>query len=150
LSNELFWQRVSGVCQILEMRIYKRLHYWTGLAGIIVFLLTGQYMDIYHEHLRGVADGPRMLYRATHIYIMLASIINLVLGVYLSEPQGRMGRVLQRLVSIVVLLAPLLLLAGFFTEPNLADLQRPYSRPALFGLFAAAVLLSVTGSRRGK
>jgi len=132
------------------MKFYKIAHYWLGAAGVVVFVLTGQYMDIYHDHLQGMADGPRMLYRATHIYILLASIINLVLGVYMSEPGGRIRKAVQHVVSVIVLVAPFLLLAGFFTEPNLADLQRPYSRPALFGLFGAAVLLSLTGLRRGK
>src|ERR1043165_8916326 len=41
----------------------KRFHLIFGLVMLVVFLLTGQYMDRVHEHLRNMADGPRMLYR---------------------------------------------------------------------------------------
>jgi hypothetical protein len=37
-------------------------------------------MDIFYAHLRGMADLPPMLFRSRHIYILLASLLNLTLG----------------------------------------------------------------------
>jgi len=42
----------------------KRFHLIFGLIVLVVFLLTGQYMDRFHEHLRYTPDGPGMLFAA--------------------------------------------------------------------------------------
>jgi Na+-driven multidrug efflux pump len=132
------------------MTTLKTIHYWAGVAGLIVFLLSGQYMHIYQNHLQGLADGPRMVFRASHIYLLLAAFINLAMGAGLSGAQGKFKQILQYMVSIIVLVAPLGLLAGFFTEPQLDELQRPYTRLALFALFGAAILLCLAGFRNRK
>jgi hypothetical protein len=60
----------------------KRFHLIFGLLLVIVFLLTGQYMDHFHQHLQSMPDGPRMLYRSRHIYILLSGLIHLGIGAY--------------------------------------------------------------------
>lgn len=60
----------------------KRFHLVFGLVVLIVFLLTGQYMDRYHNHLEFMADGPRMLYRSRHIFILMAGLLQLGVGTY--------------------------------------------------------------------
>ena len=51
-----------------------------GVAGLLTFLWTGRFMlrhfpAAYREH-----QEIRFLYRANHLYIMFASVLNLVLG----------------------------------------------------------------------
>lgn len=53
------------------------------LAGIAAFLATGLYMDRVHGHLRGYDDAVRMLYRSSHICLLLAAVTKTVLGLYL-------------------------------------------------------------------
>ncbi|MGI9067297.1 MAG: hypothetical protein ACR2HX_12960 [Pyrinomonadaceae bacterium] len=60
----------------------KRFHLIFGLLAVVAFLLTGKYMDSYLGHLRGMPDGPRMLYRTRHIFILLAGLLNLGIGAY--------------------------------------------------------------------
>lgn len=120
----------------------KRIHYWIGVLGIIAFVLTGQYMDIYHNHLIDMEDGPRMLYRSSHIYFLLASIINLATSFNYAVIEGKL-RYLQHIASLLILLSPVLLLIGFFIEPGLSDLHRPYSRTGIYGLFGSGVLLAI-------
>ena len=57
----------------------NRFHFWLGITGTLLFILTGQYMDKVHNHLQKMADGPRMLYRSAHIYLLLAAVVNLAL-----------------------------------------------------------------------
>jgi hypothetical protein len=54
----------------------KRIHLVFGLSVMVVFLLTGQYMEYVHNRL--LPDGTRVLYRSRHIYLLLAGLINLV------------------------------------------------------------------------
>lgn len=126
------------------METLKTIHFWFGTVGIIIFLLTGQYM--FHELsvLQGMEDGPRMLYRSAHIYFLLASIINLLVGVYLDPTSLHTGKWMQYIISILIVIAPLFLLAGFFIEPHLEDLTRPYSKTGLYALFVVAILVLIT------
>jgi hypothetical protein len=116
-----------------------RLHLTLGLVGAIVFLATGQYMDRFHAHLRGMADGPRLLFRSAHIYLLLSSLLNLVLGIYATPARGRLRRTAQRLGSVLIALGPPLFLAAFFNEPWLRNLARPYTRWAVLATFAGAI-----------
>lgn len=83
----------------------KRFHVVFGLAVLVVFLLTGQYMDRYHNHLEFMADGPRMLYRSRHIFILLAGLLHVGIGTYFSSRPTATRRVLQIIGSILITLA---------------------------------------------
>jgi hypothetical protein len=132
------------------MKFLPRLHFWTGFIGVLVFLLTGQYMFHVHDHLAGMADGPRMLYRSSHIYLLLTSIMNLLLGVYLPASRSELPSWLQNTLSVVFLLSPWIILAGFFLESQNSDLRRPVIHLGLYALFALAALLMIYGVWRRK
>lgn len=123
----------------------KTAHLSMGIAGLLVFALQGQYMDLVHDHLAGMADGPRMLYRSSHIYLLLVSVLNVALGVYLTSDNKSVHPVLQNIVSAVFLLAPIGLLAGFFLEPGMEDFARPFTRPVLYAVFGTGVGLAGLG-----
>jgi hypothetical protein len=109
---------------------------------VIGFLATGQYMQHAHDSLRGMDDARRLLFRSTHIYLLFGSLVNLALGLYLQPVRG--WRLWPRtLGSLLVLSTPFFAAAGFFTEPWLADLQRPYSRPGIIICFAGMMLHGV-------
>ena len=123
------------------MLILKRLHFWFGLVGIIIFLLTGQYMAHIVGDMSQIADGSRMLYRSAHIYLMLVSILNLFVGFYM-EPANILRMVkFQYLLSLLLLVSLVLILYGFFFESQNASPDRPLVSLGMFALFGAAVLL---------
>jgi len=112
----------------------KRLHLIVGLIVVVIFLLTGQYMEYVHNRL--LPDGTRMLYRSRHIYLLLSGLLNLILGSYLiPQPRGR-RRTIQIVGTILIILSPGLLLAGFFFEPQRGPDQ---TRVAAFGIFSIAL-----------
>jgi hypothetical protein len=103
----------------------KRFHLIFGLLVIVIFLLTGQYMDKFLQHLEGMPDGPRMLYRTRHIFILLSGLLNVGIGTYFSYGVTRWRRVLQFLGSGLIVVATALFVVGFFTEPKLSGLATP-------------------------
>jgi hypothetical protein len=117
----------------------RRLHLVVGVVGIIGFLATGQYMDLVHDHLRGMDDAQRLLFRSTHIYLLFGSLINLALGLYMQPVFGWRWWV-RTTGSFLILAVPFLAAMGFFTEPWLSDLDRPYSRPAIYGCLVGMLL----------
>ena len=139
-------QQVSD--NALKAHRIRRVHFWYGVAGVVIFLLTGQYMHFGYDHLRDMPDAPRMLFRSAHIYFLLASILNVFVGVYFQPASGKVWPRMQSVVSALLLVAPVLLLIGFFREPFLSQLNRPYTSLGIEGLFVAAVLMVVLGLRR--
>lgn len=103
----------------------RKFHLVVGLVGVIVFLLTGQYMQWFLGHLQGMADGPRMIFRAAHIYLLWASLLNLLLGCYLPHTPGGFARLMHVGGSLILLASPVLLCWSFFYEPYNAELWRP-------------------------
>jgi hypothetical protein len=118
----------------------QRLHLIIGLVALVAFLASGQYMGLRYDHLQGLDDTTRMLFRSTHIYLLFAALLNLALGLYLVAGPPGWRRRLQRIGSTLVLLAPPLLAIAFLIEPWLSGLARPYSRWAIYGSLAGVIL----------
>jgi hypothetical protein len=114
----------------------RKVHLIFGVFVVIAFLLTGQYMDKYFNHMVGVADGPRLLYRTRHIFILLAGLLNLTLAAYFTYRAQPWRRTMQLLGSILIVIASLLFLLAFFYEPKLSNLYTPLSH---WGTYAIAV-----------
>ena len=112
----------------------KKLHVALGLLLIATFLLTGQYMHHLYDHLNGMPDMSRALFRAGHLYILLFGLINLSLGTYLT-PRANRALVLQKLGSIVICAASALCVYSFFSELPATEIERPFSRMSLYLIF---------------
>lgn len=123
----------------------KKVHLIFGLVVVIIFLLTGQYMDKYFHHLVGMPDAPRLLYRTRHIFILLSGLLNLGIGAYFTYRTETWQRVTQLLGSLFVFTASLLFVIGFFYEPNRGDLRTPLSHYGAYAIAAGAVLHVISG-----
>ena len=125
----------------------KRIHFVFGLVLVLVFLLTGQYMEYVHN--RTLTDGVRVLYRSRHIYLLFNALINITLGLYVLYAPSGWRRSLQITGSVLIIVAPAFLLVGFFYEPPRGANQ---TIVAPYGIFATAIgmLLHLVGAiRRG-
>jgi uncharacterized metal-binding protein len=81
-----------------------------------------------------------MMYVSRHIYLLGASLVNVVLGLYLQVHPRGWRRVLQQIASVVILLSPLTLLIAFFAEPAFGLAGRSWrSYFGLIGLFAGVM-----------
>src|SRR5688572_29990950 len=112
----------------------RRFHFYFGVAVVIVFLLTGQYMEYVHN--RSLPDGPRLLYRSRHIYLLFSGLINLSIGTYLTYRPTGWRRPMQVTGSVLLTIGPALLLIGFFREPAHGPDQ---TMVAPFGIFITAL-----------
>src|ERR1051325_7182538 len=103
----------------------KKVHLIFGVAVVIIFLFTGQYMDKHFNHLVGMPDAPRLLYRTRHIFILFSGLLNLGIGAYFTDRIEAWRRAIQLLGSLFIFTASLLFIIGFFYEPNLSNLRTP-------------------------
>ncbi|HYO63423.1 MAG TPA: hypothetical protein VER08_07180 [Pyrinomonadaceae bacterium] len=127
------------------MRLF---HLFFGVLLFVAFLLTGQYMDIYHNHLEGMADGPRLLMRSRHIYILLAALLNLGLGAYFTPRRAAWRRGMQYAGSALVAASSALLVAAFFYEPRWPAFYTPLSRLGLYTVLAGTLFHVFGGAAR--
>ena len=118
----------------------KKAHLLFGLCIVLAFLLTGQYMDKYYNHMVGVPDAPRLLYRTRHIFILLAGLLNLGIGAYFTYRIESWQRIVQLLGSLHIFAASLLFLIAFFYEPHLSDLHTPLSHWGTYTIATGALL----------
>ena len=123
----------------------KRIHFVFGLVLVLVFLLTGQYMEYVHN--RNLPDGVRVLYRSRHIYLLLNALINIALGLYVQYAPSGWRRSLEIIGSVLIIVAPAFLLAGFFYEPS-RGANKTIIAP--YGIFATAIgiLLHLVSANR--
>ena len=118
----------------------KRFHLIFGLVVVLVFLLTGQYMDRFHYRLMYMTDGPRMLYRTRHIFILMSGLLHLGIGTYFIYGSTPRRRGLQIAGSVLITIASVLFTIAFFYEPHLEDLYAPLSLLGMI-LIASGTLL---------
>jgi hypothetical protein len=117
----------------------KLTHQIVGVAVVVIFLLTGQYMEFHQPRMDELSDGARMLFRSRHIYILLAGLVNVGVGAYFSHHAQLWRRVLQWTGSALIIIAPLLLIGAFFYETTMAGLPRPLTLPGIVALFVGAL-----------
>jgi drug/metabolite transporter (DMT)-like permease len=122
-----------------------RLHRTVGFVGIVVFLLTGVSLRLHVPPMPELADGTRMLFRSRHIYIILASLINLAIGINYQTGLGRNRRRFQAVGSVLLLAAMLLLVLAFFVEPPRSRLDGKLAALGIVCLLAGT--LCQTGRR---
>ncbi len=116
----------------------KKLHIIVGLTVVVIFLLTGQYME-FHK-VAEVESGTRMMFRSRHIYILLAGLVNLGIGTYFTYRSPGWRRVLQIIGSVLVIAAPFGMIGAFFREPMVEGLQRFLTLPSIIGITVGALL----------
>lgn len=126
----------------------KTLHRALGVFIVLAFLLTGQVMEF--RHAGEMDDGTRMMFRSRHIYLLLAGLVNLAIGVYFVFWRERWRRVLQLVGSVLIIAAPLTMIGAFFYEPALKGLQRTLTLPAILALFIGVFCHLISGVRQGK
>jgi cell division protein FtsW (lipid II flippase) len=106
-----------------------------GVLFVLIFAGTGAYMHFAHDHLRGMEPAKRMVYRASHINILLIGAANIACS-------GRTGRKrLETIARVLLIGAGAFFLIAFALEPSYANLHRPWTRIGVYMTAASAVLL---------
>jgi hypothetical protein len=122
----------------------RKLHFAVGLAGVLAFLATGLYMNAGFPDLYAGNEVMRYLYRSNHVYILLASLINVALGVHLTPAAPGWRATVSRVGSFLALVAPVVLCFAFFFEAPLATPERVWTLAGVAAL-AAGIALHVLG-----
>ena len=128
----------------------RRVHLTIGVAGVLVFLGTGVYMRTGYD-VEGLSDGPRLLLRSRHIYLLLASLVNLALGAYFRPDEAHtLRRRSQVLGSLLLWAAPPMLVAGFFRDAVGGNMQAPIVPLAIVATLTGTLLHAMASIGRAR
>ncbi len=113
----------------------KLLHNLTGVISFIIFIASGVYMLTRFPGIDESNEVIKYLYKANHIYLLLASMLNMILGGYFLLNYKQIDKIFQIIGSALIVLATLMLDFAFFHEPgNLAG-GRPITASAIVMIF---------------
>jgi hypothetical protein len=124
----------------------KRIHLTFGILIVIAFLLTGQYMDKFYNHMVGMPDAPRLLYRTRHIFILFSGLINLGIAAYFTTRTELPRKILQAFGSALIFFSSMLFIVAFFYEPGLKNLYTPLSHWGAYAIAAGTALHLLSGA----
>jgi len=99
-------------------------HTTVGIATTLIFIGTGLLMRFHFTRVYESNHLIRMMFRSIHIYILLAGLLNIALGIYMSSSDNKQRRAIQLFGSICILAAPVLLIIAFFYEPVRGSLEQ--------------------------
>src|SRR6476620_3860337 len=99
---------------------WPRAHWMVGTLTLVLFPLAGLYMR-YIAQVAYLSDAPRLMFRSRFLFLLLIATVNL--GLSYSKPQ----RLMERLASILVLVAPLPLMISFFVDPTRGVRSSPWT-----------------------
>jgi hypothetical protein len=118
----------------------RKAHLILGAVFFVLFLISGRYMGQALPEFTGELDGLRMMYRASHVYLLYASLLNLLAGTYW-RPVEQHHRT-QIAASIFLLLSLPVLGLAFVLEPAQNMVARPFTLAGAL-LALAGVMLSL-------
>jgi hypothetical protein len=113
----------------------RTIHRVVGAATIAAFVVTGIYLKLRGPDLFEPNEMVRFIYRANHVYILFAGLLNVAVGAYLCLHARRWRRNLQVAGSIMLLIAPVILVLAFMHESGQASPQRPLTSAGVMLVF---------------
>jgi hypothetical protein len=124
----------------------RKLHFAVGLAGIVAFVVTGVYMHAGFPDRHAANEVLRYLSRSNHVYVLLASLANVALGVHLAPAEAGWRASVSVVGSVLALAAPVVLCFAFFREASVGQAERVWTLAGVAAL-TAGIALHVLGGR---
>jgi hypothetical protein len=118
----------------------RTLHRAVGMATVLVFFATGLFLRYLRPPMTTYDDATRLLFRSGHIYLLFSGLVNLALGLHLASLRRPAARRLAFAGSVLLVIAPIFLLAGFFLEPAGLGMARPFSHIGIYATFGGVLL----------
>lgn len=120
-----------------------RVHLVVGVGSLLLFLATGAYMLFGFPELYQQREEIRMMYRATHIYLLMSSLINLMSANFISRVAADLHPRLSGIASLLIVISSALLAAAFFIEPQDYLIDRPITFWAVVFLLAGVLVHTI-------
>ena len=118
----------------------KQLHLIIGVTFVVVFWFSGAYLKFVVWDVMASDDLLRVILRTSHVYILMAALINIAISTHLLAAATKSAQVIQALGSLLLIIAPLLLTYVFFVEPKLDAEVSGFTFLAIVALTVGVIL----------
>ena len=127
------------------MRIARiaRVHSIVGWLSFLAFLASGVYLRLHRPELHAGSPLVRALFRANHLYLLGAALLNL-LAARVGPAPGRLRGRLRGIGSLLLFLAPAALGVAFLREPPQGFDGRSLTTFGTVLMLAGTLLLALT------
>ncbi len=107
----------------------------------IFFTWTGKYLQQYYPDKQNLEKGFRVMLRSRHIFLLLISLLEIGIGVYIQQSRNRVFLFIQCLATLLLVLAHILFSYAFFYEVDLIHVpQTPAVHYATYLTLASVIL----------
>ncbi len=112
-----------------------------GLLSLFFFTWTGKYLQQYYPDKQNLEKGFRVMLRSRHIFLLLISLLEIGIGVYIQQSRNRVFLFIQCLATFLLVLAHMLFSYAFFYEVDLIHVpQTPAVHYATYLTLASVIL----------
>ena len=118
----------------------RKLHFLIGCLGVLAFLFSGAYLKIIFPGAYEDNEIIRFTYRANHVYLLMASLVNLAVSYYLYYSYLGWRRTCVHVGSLLMYLSPIVLTYAFFYEAPEATPERMITFLGVVLLVAGMIL----------
>ncbi|GAB3992590.1 hypothetical protein GCM10028807_25790 [Spirosoma daeguense] len=100
----------------LSRNLFRILYLTIGIGSILFFIWTGRYLRSTYPDKQTMDMGLRVMLRSRHIFILLVSLIEVGIGVYIEKATTSISLFIQWLATIGLFMAHGLFIYAFFYE----------------------------------
>lgn len=125
----------------------KKLHLITGCIFFCLFLATGVYMLLKFPDLYQEKEEVRMMFRSTHIYLLLASLLNIQASNSEPHVNGNIAKYGNCISSCLLIISQPIIFLAFIMEPPAYLIERPFSFFGILFLVIGVILSRLSKSK---
>jgi len=119
-----------------------------GLIAFSVFLYSGYTMQEGFPEFYAEDKSIRFLFRANHIYLLFSALLILMYASVYNDSENKQSKILQIITATILIIANIILITAFFSEPQLASEIRPLSYYGVLTTLAGVTLAVFSGFSR--
>ena len=108
----------------IKKNYFSTLYLFIGLLSLLFFTWTGKYLRCTYPDKHNLEMGFRVMLRSRHIFILLVSLIEMGIGVYIQQSTKMLYLSIQWLATILLVVAHILFIYAFFYEVEIIHIPK--------------------------
>jgi hypothetical protein len=108
----------------LKKNYFSILYLFIGLLSLFLFTWTGKYLRTTYPDKQNLEMGFRVMLRSRHIFILLVSLIEVGIGVYIHQSMNKIFLGIQWLATILLIVSHSLFIYAFFYEVAITNIPK--------------------------
>jgi magnesium-transporting ATPase (P-type) len=129
----------------IKENYFSTLYLFIGLLSLFFFTWTGKYLGRNYPDKHNLEMAFRVMLRSRHIFILLVSLIEIAIGVYIQQSSKMLYLSIQWLATMLLVVAHALFIYAFFYEVEIIHIPKtPILHYATYFVLASLILHLLT------